>query len=194
MMIMKDLFHKLTERPTKQLIGIIIVAYSVFTLIILFAFVPTSLILSETGYSTSDLQMATNSDEVTIILSAWSDVKSTVYLQYFADFIFLCSGLIGNSTIFVLLGKKINEKGSTIPPLVGFLSVFLSRGLDALENTLTLILISFPNSYPKFILSILPYIPPIKFAFVGIVYTLILITGMYFLLVWRKSKEVEIPL
>jgi len=186
----KNIFQTLTERSERQLYVTIIIAYTVFSLIILLVFIPTSLVISESGYSTSDLQEATTSQEVETIMSAWSEVKPIIYLQYLADFVFLFSGLIGNSGIFVLLGKKIKGNGNILLPFVGFLSVFLSRGLDALENTLTLVLIVFPDSYPEFILNILPFIPRIKFGFVGIVYTLILITIVYYLILkWNQRNR-----
>jgi hypothetical protein len=186
----KNIFKTLTDRSERQLISTILIAYTVFSMIILLVFVPTSLVISKSGYSTSDLQEATTSQEVETILSTWSEVKPIIYLQYLADYIFLFSGLIGNCGIFILLGKKIKENGNILLPLVGFLSVFLSRGLDALENTLTLILIVFPDSYPEFILNILPFIPSIKFGFVGIVYTLILLTLVYYLILkWKRRNR-----
>jgi hypothetical protein len=185
----RNFFQKLTDKSERQLYVTIIVAYTVFSLIILLVFVPTSLVISESGYSTSNLQEATTSQDVDEILSAWSEVKPIIYLQYLADYIFLLSGLIGNSAIFVLLGKKIKEKGNILLAFVGFLSVFLSRGLDALENTLTLVLIVFPDSYPEFILNILPFIPRIKFGFVAIVYSLILVTLVYYLILKWKQRN-----
>jgi len=184
---MKGFYLRLTDQPIKQILGLVVIAYTVFFLIILFIFIPTSTVISETGYSTSDLQQATTSEEVVTILSEWQEVKPMIYLQYLGDYIFLISGLLGNTAIFVLLGKKIKEYGTIILPFAGFITVFLSRGADALENTLTLILIAFPDSYPRFILSILPFVPIIKFTFVGIVYSLIIINLIYCLLLRRKK-------
>ena len=185
---MKDFYLKLTNQSTNRILGLIIIAYTVFFLIILFIFVPTSTVISETGYSTSDLQQATTSTEVSTILNEWQEVMPAIYLQYLGDFTFLISGLVGNAAIFVLLGKKIKENGSIVLPIVGFFTVFLSRGSDALENTLTLILILFSDSLAPFILSILPLVPIIKFVFVGIVYSLIIFSLIYYgILRLRKS-------
>ncbi|MHA2109737.1 MAG: hypothetical protein ACXABU_14475 [Candidatus Hodarchaeales archaeon] len=178
----------MTDQPINQLVAIILIAYSVFTVIILLVFVPTSSIISDTGYTTSDLQQATNPEEVEVILGTWEGVLSTVYFQYLGDFIFLFSGLLGNTAIFVLLGKKIKEYGSVLLPFVGFFMVFLSRGADALENTLTMLIIAFPDNYPQLILSILPVVPIVKFTFVGIVYSLIIINLFYYILLrWNKT-------
>ena len=183
---MRNFYLRLTDQPINRLVAIILIAYSVFILIILIVFVPTSSLISDTGYSTSDLQQATNSEEVELILGAWEGILSIVYFQYLGDFIFLFSGLLGNTAIFVLLGKKIKEYGSILLPFVGFFMVFLSRGADALENTLTLLIIAFPDYYPKLILSILPAVPIVKFTFVGIVYLLIIINLFYFILLrWK---------
>lgn len=183
---MKEFYLKLSNRPRKQLIGTIIIAYTVFSLIIIVIFIPTSTTISKTGYSTTDLQQATTTEEVDEILREWTEVIPIVYIQYLGDFIFLIAGLIGNCAIFVLLGKKIKEKGNVILPLIGFITVFLSRGSDALENTLTLVIITFPKSYPDLILNILPYIPIIKFIFVGVVYSLIIINLVYYLYLRQK--------
>jgi hypothetical protein len=186
---MKTLYLKLTEQPRNRIFGLVIIAYSVFFLIILFLFIPTSASISKTGYSTSDLQQATSSEQVERILSEWQEVILVVYLQYLGDYIFLTSGLLGNCGIFVLLGREIKKYGSIILPYVGFITVFLSRGSDVLENTLTMILITFPDSYPRFILSILPLVPIIKFTFVGIVYSLIIVNLIYYILLKRKYAK-----
>ncbi|MHA1995839.1 MAG: hypothetical protein ACW97Z_14925 [Candidatus Hodarchaeales archaeon] len=123
---MKDFYLKLTDQPTNRILGLIIIAYTVFSLIILLIFIPTSTVISETGYSTSDLQQATTTTEVSNILNDWQEVIPVVYFQYLGDYIFLISGLLGNAAIFILLGKKIKENGSIILPFVGFITVFLS--------------------------------------------------------------------
>jgi hypothetical protein len=105
---MRNFYLRLTDQPINQLVAIILIAYSVFTVIILLVFVPTSSIISDTGYTTSDLQQATNPEEVEVILGTWEGVLSTVYFQYLGDFIFLFSGLLGNTAIFVLLGKLLD--------------------------------------------------------------------------------------
>ena len=185
---MRSFYLKLTDQPINRLVAMILIAYTVFTLIIILVFVPTSSVISDTGYTTSDLQQATTAEEVEVILGAWEGVVSTIYFQYLGDFIFLFSGLLGNTAIFVLLGKKIKEYGSFLLPFVGFIMVFLSRGADALENTLTLLIIAFPENYPQLILSILPVVPTIKFTFVGSVYSLIIISLSYFVLLrWKKK-------
>jgi hypothetical protein len=184
---MKKFFLNLTDHPTKRIAGVALIAYSVFFLIILFVFIPTSTVISSTGYSTSDLQQATTAEDVTLILNTWQEVVPTIYFQYIGDYIFLLSGLLGNGAIFALLGKKIKENGNIFLPFVGFITVLLSRGSDALENTLTLILITFPDSYPRVILSILPYVPIVKFTFFGIVYLLIIISLIYYMLLRNKT-------
>jgi len=186
---MKTFYLKLTEQPRNRILGLVIVAYFVLFLIILFLFIPASAIISKTGYSTSDLQQATTSEEVEIIFSEWQDVIPVVYFQYLGDSIFLISGLLGNCGIFVLLGREIKKHGSIILPYVGFITVFLSRGSDALENTLTMILITFPDSYPRFILSILPLVPIVKFTFVGIVYSLMIVNLIYYMFLKQKSTK-----
>ncbi len=184
---MKKFYLNLTDHSTKRIAGVIVIAYFVFFLIILFVFIPTSAVISSTGYSTSDLQQATTAEDVVSILNAWQEVIPTIYFQYIGDYIFLLSGLVGNGAIFVLLGKKIKENGNIFLPLVGFITVLLSRGSDALENSLTLILIAFPDSYPRVILSILPLVPIVKFTFVGMVYSLIIISLIYYILLRSKT-------
>lgn len=178
----------LGDRSNKFYFGTLIGAFISYAGIIVFAFIPTTSRIEESGYTTADLQTAKTKAEVDTILKAWVDVIDTVYLQTFFDYLFIIAGFLLFYAIHSLIYKQLSDHNLRYLPLMNMVLTVLSRSLDAFENLWGLLIYSNPSNYWTGFIPLLNTTEALKWAVVGIEYTS---TGLSILifLIWKLLKK-----
>jgi hypothetical protein len=144
--------------------------------IIIFGFAPVSQIINSSGFSTEDLQSAISRDEVIIIVNSWNSSIQYVNLLYLLDFMFIFVGILLFFSVNALLMKKFKSIDKfTMLPKIGLMLTIISRFSDIIENTFSIIIYTNPVSFNPVLLQLIPIVSLIKWIFVGLEYSLIII-------------------
>lgn len=156
--------------------------------LIIFAFVPLSNEIEKSGYSTADLQNASDRNQIEIILTAFEPYVNEVQLLTFFDYMFIIAGVGLAWSIFSII-RKSNSDSKFIMRYcdIGFIITAISRSLDALENLFVILIYSNKDNFQNWLISAVNSVEDIKWVFVTIEYILLFITILFHFL-FRFSK------
>lgn len=156
--------------------------------LIIFTFVPLSNEIEKSGYSTADLQNASDRSQIETILTAFEPYMSEVQLLTLFDYMFIIAGVGLAWSIFSII-RKSNSDSKFIMRYcdIGFIITAISRSLDALENLLVIFIYSNKDNFQNWLISAVNSVEDIKWVFVTIEYILLFITILFHFL-FRFSK------
>lgn len=156
--------------------------------LIIFTFVPLSNQIEKSGYSTADLQNASDRNQIETILTAFEPFMNEVQLLTFFDYMFIIAGVGLAWSIFSII-RKSNSDSKFIMRYcdIGFIITAISRSLDALENLFVILIYSNKDNFQNWLISAVNSVEDVKWVFVTIEYVLLFITILFHFL-FRFSK------
>ena len=155
------------------------IVLSISVTIIAFIFmIPSSILMfTETSYTIFDFQLSFTSEKARIILDSWviAGIKDEIIFQTLVDYFFLA----GYSTSLALFIKKLENQPSKNSKhnnnsIYIYIALF-SGVLDAIENIFTLWVLFDVNKFPNIIIPLMSSLAAIKFVFIIISITKIII-------------------
>lgn len=156
--------------------------------LIIFTFVPLSNQIEKSGYSTADLQNASDRNQIETILTAFEPFMNEVQLLTFFDYMFIIAGVGLAWSIFSII-RKSNSDSKFIMRYcdIGFIITAISRSLDALENLFVILIYSNKDNFQNWLISAVNSVEDVKWVFVTIEYVLLFIIILFHFL-FRFSK------
>jgi len=156
--------------------------------LIIFTFVPLSNQIEKSGYSTADLQNASDRNQIETILTAFEPFMNEVLLLTFFDYMFIIAGVGLAWSIFSIIRKSNSDSKFIVRYCdIGFIITAISRSLDALENLFVILIYSNKDNFQNWLISAVNSVEDIKWVFVTIEYVLLFITILFHFL-FRFSK------
>jgi hypothetical protein len=144
-------------------------------------FVPLGEELDATGVTTTQYQTSGTPEKMDEALAAWDSVIDIAIEQLFWDFIFIIGGFLFlfNANALILRyfsNKSVGSKIYCRIPSMGMILTVLSRSFDAIENTISLYILTNTENYSKWAPAALNYVRTIKFTTVGLEYTFFILS------------------
>lgn len=157
--------------------------------IIIFGFAPVNQRILQSGYSTGDLQSAANTQEVAMILTAWTNFMEQIILLSILDYSFIVCGVFLFISLYLLILRGIPEaaKWKSVV-IIGIVITVISRTLDALENLWAILIYTNPNGYSPILIPLLNFTEFIKWIFVAMEYGFLLL-GIAGYMKVKKQKQ-----
>jgi hypothetical protein len=148
-----------------------VVSFCTFVGVIALGFVPVTRRIETSGYSTTDLQAATNRAAVDTILQAFEPVMESVMLLSILDYIFIVAGfLLFFSLHSVSLKTLAGHDRLVLIPKVGMGLTVASRLLDSLENLWVILIYTNPDDYATILIGLMNASEALKWMVVGVEY------------------------
>ena len=131
--------------------------------LIIFTFVPLSNQIEKSGYSTADLQNASDRNQIETILTAFEPFMNEVQLLTFFDYMFIIAGVGLAWSIFSII-RKSNSDSKFIMRYcdIGFIITAISRSLDALENLFVILIYSNKDNFQNWLISAVNSVEDVK--------------------------------
>jgi len=160
-----------------------------FVSIIAGGFVPTTMKIEESGFSTTDLQNASTREETEIILTAFEPLMKFVKLLSVLDYLFILLGFILFLSLNAMIYKALMKYDKlTWIPLSGVLLTIISRTLDSLENLWSILIYTNPDDFSVVLLPLSSVTGLVKWIFVGFEYSMVLVGLICFLILRNKDS------
>lgn len=181
----KILEYYATRKSLRFLISLTLIGAFIYVLIIPLAFVPLGERIDATGTTTTDYQTAGNKENMDKILDNWDSVVDVVLQQLFWDYIFIVGGFLFLFNANALILRRfltVFDPTSRVVfiPKLGMVLTFFSRLFDAVENSISLLILTNSDNYPLWAPAALSITRYIKFSTVAAEYT-VFITGLVIL-------------
>lgn len=190
-LIMKFLFSLFIRVQTRLLkisgrllkVGIFI---GVFTVLAITYFIlnPMNEIISQTGFTILEFQLAWTKSNMDEILIGWGNVKDDVIQQTWLDFIFIIGLVIFFVSISLLLAKSLANRIFVKLSKLAVWTALLEGLFDFSENIFSLLILTNPTNYPETLVFLVSLMTTLKFLFLGIE---VLIVGIA-IIVWLIEK------
>ncbi|MFC7098927.1 hypothetical protein [Halobaculum marinum] len=165
-----------------------VVSFFTFVGVIALGFVPVTRRIETSGYSTSDLQAATNRAEVDTILQAFQPVMESVVLLSVLDYLFIVAGFFLFFSLHSLAVKTLaGHERLVLIPKVGMWLTVVSRLLDSLENLWVILIYTNPDDYATVLIGLMNTTETVKWTVVGVEYPTLGVAIVVALLAWYTS-------
>ncbi len=126
------------------------------------------------GYSTSDLQDATNRAEVDTILQALEPVMDHVMLLSVLDYIFILAGFfLFFSLHSIILNTLDSHDRLVLIPKIGMILTISSRLFDSLENLWVILIYTNPEDYATVLINLMNVSETVKWTLVRVEYPML---------------------
>lgn len=158
----------------------------VFTVLAITYFIlnPMNEIISQTGFTILEFQLAWTKSNMDEILIGWGNVKDDVIQQTWLDFIFIIGLVIFFVSISLLLAKSLANRIFVKLSKLAVWTALLEGLFDFSENIFSLLILTNPTNYPETLVFLVSLMTTLKFLFLGIE---VLIVGIA-IIVWLIEK------
>jgi len=151
-----------------------VVSFSTFVGVIGLGFVPVTRRIETSGYSTTDLQAATNRSEADTILQAFESVMESVMFLSILDYIFIIAGFFLFFSLHSLSLKTLaGHDRLVLIPKIGMCLTVVSRLLDSLENLWVILIYTNPDDYATILIGLMNRSEALKWMVVGVEYPML---------------------